>query len=276
MVLCHEISKMTTPNKNNDNKLLGGIKTVSGVFSDITLAPVGALAKKMKGRPLSWWIERLLLILVFVRLACYVMETDIYRSSNSFASPAFFLWAERIIAFIFTIEYFMRWKNSSNPRLWPRKMTAVIDLMSILPFWLGFFVPVSWLGGIRAMRIISVLKFYRYSPKAQELISEIWKGKQMIGQIFGFNLGLITLFGALIYEIEKIAQPDKFARVFDGFWYSVVTASTTGYGDLFPVTLAGRTLAIIFIFTEIAFMSIYIGIFSSAANRAFKKEMEAM
>jgi len=255
---------------------MGGIKTVGGVFSDITLAPVGALARKMRGQPLSWWIERILLILVFVRLVCYVIETDIYCSSNSLASPAFFLWAERIIAGIFTLEYFVRWKNSSNPRLWPRKMTAIIDLMSILPFWLGFFVPVSWLGGIRAMRIISVLKFYRYSPKAQELIAEIWKGKQMIGQIFGFNLGLITLFGALIYEIEKMAQPDKFARVFDGLWYSVVTASTTGYGDLFPVTPAGRTLAIVFIFTEIAFMSIYIGIFSSAANRAFKKEMESM
>ena len=98
----------------------------------------------------------------------------------------------------------------------------------------------------------------------------------MIGQIFAFNLGLITLFGALIYEVEKLAQPDKYARVFDGFWYSVVTASTTGYGDLFPITFTGKLLAMVFVFAEIAFMSIYIGIFSSAANRAFKKEMEAM
>jgi voltage-gated potassium channel len=262
--------------KDPTANIIGGIKTVGDVVNDITLAPVGALARSMKGKPLSWWIERLILTLVFVRLGLYVVETDFYRTSDSFKSPPFFLWAERVIACIFTIEYFVRWKNSSNPRLWPRRPTAIIDLLSILPFWIGFFVPVSWLGGIRAMRVISVLKFYRYSPKAQQLIEEIWKGKGMIGQIFVFNMGLITLFGALVYEMEKYAQPDKFARVFDGFWYSVVTASTTGYGDLFPVTLGGRILAICFIFTEVAFMSIYIGIFSSAANRAFKKELEAM
>lgn len=251
------------------------LKTVGNVVGDLTLAPIGALAKNMHGKPLSWWLERILLALVFIRLGCYVIETDVYRTENSLKSPFIFLWTERFIASVFTIEYFVRWKNSSNPRLWPRKPTAIIDLLSFLPFWIGFFVPVDLLGAIRAMRVISVLKFYRYSPKAQQLITEIWKGKQMISQIFAFNLGLIALFGALIYEIEKVAQPDKYARVFDGFWYSVVTASTTGYGDLFPITVAGKILAMVFIFTEIAFMSIYIGIFSSAANRAFKKEMEA-
>lgn len=264
------------PKITDNSGIVGGIQTVGNVVSDLTLAPIGTLARSMRGQPLSWWIERFILALVFVRLGCYVIETDVYRTAHSLASPKIFLWTERFIACVFTIEYFVRWKNSSNPRMWPRKLTAIIDLLSILPFWLGFFVPVSWLGAIRAMRVISVLKFYRYSPKAQQLITEIWKGKQMIGQIFAFNLGLIALFGALIYEVEKLAQPDKYARVFDGFWYSVVTASTTGYGDLFPITVTGKLLAMVFIFAEIAFMSIYIGIFSSAANRAFKKEMEAM
>lgn len=276
VVVSNTIKKMPTTEKPTETGIISGIKTVGGVFSDLTLAPVGALAKSMRGQPLSWWIERFLLILVFVRLGCYVIETDVYRTAHSLASPPFFLWAERIIACIFTIEYFVRWRNSSNPRLWPRKLTAIIDLLSILPFWMGFFVPTSWLGGIRAMRVISVLKFYRYSPKAQQLLAEIWKGKQMIGQIFAFNLGLIALFGALIYELEKQAQPEKYTMVFDGFWYSVVTASTTGYGDLFPITVAGRITAMVFIFAEIAFMSIYIGIFSSAANRAFKQEMETL
>lgn len=264
------------PKITDNSGIVGGIQTVGNVVSDLTLAPIGTLARSMRGQPLSWWIERFILALVFVRLGCYVIETDVYRTAHSLASPKIFLWIERFIACVFTIEYFVRWKNSSNPRLWPRKLTAIIDLLSILPFWLGFFVPVSWLGAVRAMRVISVLKFYRYSPKAQQLITEIWKGKQMIGQIFAFNLGLITLFGALIYEVEKLAQPDKYARVFDGFWYSVVTASTTVYGDLFSITFTGKLLAMVFVFAEIAFMSIYIGIFSSAANRAFKKEMEAM
>jgi len=264
------------PKITDNSGIVGGIQTVGNVVSDLTLAPIGTLARSMRGQPLSWWIERFILALVFVRLGCYVIETDVYRTAHSLASPKIFLWIERFIACIFTIEYFVRWKNSSNPRLWPRKLTAIIDLLSILPFWLGFFVPVSWLGSIRALRVVSLLKFYRYSPKAQQLITEIWKGKMMIAQIFLFNLGIISVFGSWIYELEKQAQPDKFSSVGEGFWYSVVTASTTGYGDLFPITVQGKLLAMVFIFAEIAFMSIYIGIFSSAANRAFKKEMEAM
>lgn len=255
-------------------RIIEDMKTVSSVVNDVTLAPIGALGRSMRGKPLSWWIERFLLTLVFVRLGLYVIETDYYRSLNSLTSPPFFLWSERFIAVAFTFEYFVRWRNSRNPRIWPGRLTAIIDLMSVLPFWIGFFVPFAWLGAIRAMRIVSLLKFYRYSPKAQHLLHEIMRGKQMIMQVFGFNLGLIALFGALIYEAEKVAQPRNFVRVMDGLWFSVVTASTTGYGDLVPVTALGRALAIVFIFIEIAFMSIYIGMFSSAANRAFKKEME--
>ncbi|MBS1722683.1 MAG: ion transporter [Armatimonadetes bacterium] len=268
--------KTTTAQEQSQTPdLLGGLKSAGDVLNDLTLAPIGAFGRSLRGHPLSWWIERFILALVLLRFGLYMVETDFYRSANSRMSPAVFLWSERFIASVLTIEYFVRWRNSRNPRMWPRKPTSFIDLLSFLPFWLGFFVPASWLGAIRAMRVLSLLKFYRHSPKAQELLQEIWRGRQMIRQVFMFNLGIIVFFGAVVYEIEKLAQPDKFARVVDGLWYSVVTASTTGYGDLFPVTPLGKAAAVCFIFVEIAFMSIYIGMFSTAANRAFKKELEA-
>lgn len=244
------------------------------VFSDLVLAPVGWLGTQFGGKTLSWWIERVLLIMVVARFGLYLVETDVLMTANGRQSPAMFIWIERLIAMCFTIEYFVRWKNSSNPRKWPFRLTAIIDLLSFLPFWLGFFVPVEWLGFIRGCRTISLLKFYRYSPKAQHIFDEIVRMKKMLSQVSLINAILIVFFGSIMFEVERAAQPDKFTKVFDGIWYSVVTASTTGYGDLFPVTLMGRATGIALIFISIAFMSVYIGMFTTAALRAFKEELE--
>lgn len=244
------------------------------VFSDLVLAPVGWLGTQFGGKTLSWWIERVLLIMVVARFGLYLIETDILMTANGRQSPAIFLWAERLIAICFTVEYFVRWKNSSNPRKWPFRLTALIDLLSFLPFWLGFFVPVEWLGFIRGCRTISLLKFYRYSPKAQHIFDEIVRMKKMLSQVSLINVILIVFFGSIMFEVERSAQPDKFTKVFDGIWYSVVTASTTGYGDLFPTTPLGRITGMALIFISIAFMSVYIGMFTTAANRAFKDELE--
>jgi voltage-gated potassium channel len=250
------------------------LKTAGAVINDITLAPMGALGRQMVGRPLSWWVERFLLILVFVRFGVYIIETDIIMSVNSHKSPPVFLWVERFIAVVFTIEYFVRWRTSTNPRKWPRKFTAFVDLMSFMPFWVGFYVPESALGLIRGMRTISLIKFYRYSPKAQAIFQEVYRMKSMLKQVFLINIFMLLFFGSIMFEIERHAQPDKFTRVFDGIWYSGVTASTTGYGDLYPITLLGRIVGYVLIFLGVAFMSVYIGMFTTAANRAFKKELE--
>jgi len=242
-------------------------------IGDLMLAPIGVLGTKLKDKPLSWWLERFLLTLVVARFGLYIIETDFLMTANSRRSPAIFLWLERFIATCFTVEYFVRWKSSSNPKKWPYRMTAIIDLLSFLPFWLGFFVPFEWLGFIRGCRTISLLKFYRYSPKAQHIFDEFVKMRKMILQVFALNFILMVFFGALVFEVERTAQPDKFTRVFDGVWYSIVTASTTGYGDLFPTTILGRVIGIILIFISIAFMSVYIGMFTTAATRAFKEEL---
>ncbi len=256
-------------------KAFSGLKTAPQVLSDVTLRPIGAFGRMLMGRTLSWWVERALLALVFVRVGLYTIETDWVHSANSFRSPRVFLYTERIIATIFTIEYFMRWNNSENPRLWPRRAPAVIDLLSILPFWIGFFVPREWLGIVRALRIVSLLKLYRYSPKAQMVMKEIARMKSILASILFFTMALIMMLGALMYEIEKRAQPDKFGGVLDGLWWGITTASTTGYGDLYPVTVAGRILAGLMMLFGAAIMGSYIGLFGTAVGRAFKHEIAA-
>jgi voltage-gated potassium channel len=256
-------------------KVPSELKIAQEVIGDLTLRPIGALGRMLMGRTLSWWVERAILALVFVRVGLYILETDWIHSANSRRSPFIFLGIERCIATVFTIEYFVRWRNSENPRLWPRRVNAIIDLLSVLPFWIGFFVPHSWLGVIRSLRIISLLKLYRYSPKAQMVMKEIARMKAILGNIIFFTIALVMMCGALMYEIESKAQPDKFHGVLDGIWWGIATASTTGYGDIYPITPAGRILAGLMMLFGAAVIGSYIGLFGTAVGRAFRIEIAA-
>jgi voltage-gated potassium channel len=213
-------------------------------------------------------------VLVIIRIVFYFIEVDLIKSTNSLQSPGIFLWSERFIALIFTIEYFVRWYNSRNPRKYPRKPMAIIDFLSFIFFWVGFFVPIEWLGTIRALRIFSALKLFRYNVGFQLLLKEIGKLIPVIRPVFWFSFMICLLFGSMMYEFEKLAQPEKYTGIFDGIWWACVTISTVGYGDLFPITTSGRIIGMILMFIGCGIMGAYIGLFGLACTRAFKKLME--
>lgn len=248
-----------------------GLSNVGGVLGDVSLRPIGVFGRKLANKDYAWYIERALLVLVFVRFGLYIVEVDYVGSVNGRASPVGYLWAERCIASVFTLEYFTRWMNDQTPRHWPKKPTAIIDLLSILPFWVGFFVPYEYLGIVRAMRCISLLKLYRYSPATQAICKEVWVVRRALLGMFYFNLALMLIGGAAIYEIEHATNPEKFRSLRDGMWWSTVTSSSIDPGNMVPETLWGQTVAVIIGFVSIAFMSGYIGVFVKAVDRAFDR-----
>ena len=99
--------------------------------------------------------------------------------------------------------------------------------------------------------------------------------KSILANILFFTIALIMMLGALMYEIESKAQPDKFRGVMDGIWWGITTASTTGYGDIYPITPAGRILGGLMMLFGAAIMGSYIGLFGIAVGRAFKIEIAA-
>jgi voltage-gated potassium channel len=250
-----------------------GTRVVGGLVVDVTLAPIGALGRHLLGRTLNWWLERSLLVLVFVRFGLYIWETDVLGTADGLKSPPVFIWAERFIAGCFTCEYFVRWRLSENARRWPRKPNALIDLVSVLPFWIGFFVPVEYLGFIRGLRVLSLLKLYRYSVSAQRIMHEVARMRRMFFSLLYFSGAIIAIFGALIYEVEHHAQPDKFHGVADGFWWGAVTSTTIGYGDLFPITPLGKGLAMLMMVVSLCSVGAFVGLGGLAVQRAFREEL---
>ena len=126
---------------------------------------------------------------------------------------------------------------------------GMIDLMSILPFWLGFlpiFAP--YLGIIRALRILRAFKLFRYNRHMQLFAVSIYKGWWMIKSAgivaFIFNL----MASALLFEFERKAQPDSFGNIWNIIcWFIPVSDSTIGYGDMSPVTPAGKLITVLLV-----------------------------
>jgi voltage-gated potassium channel len=198
----------------------------------------------------------------------YIYETDVLHTLNSRVGPKEFLWAERTIASILTFEYIMRLVFTEDRKHYITRNRGIIDLLAILPFWIGFFVPAQYLGIIRALRSLRLLKFYRYNEVMQKIFNEFRKHTHTVKCLMLLSVILILLMGCVVHECEKFAQPDKFGTICGSTWYAYITMTTIGYGDMSPVTTTGKVCASMCIFLGVAVYGAWLGIMGSVLHGA--------
>lgn len=171
---------------------------------------------------------------------------------------------------LFTFEYILRvYAVGFNSRIkrinYMSRPMMLIDLIAILPFYLSFFN--LDFGFLRALRILRIFKLFRLAKFAEfdGLILSLLKDKKE-----EFIFIVITLFvlvitiTPLVYYFEKDVQPEVFSSMGTTMWWAVITFTTVGYGDMYPVTLMGRILTTFVSFLGIAFYAIPGSIFTSA------------
>lgn len=206
-------------------------------------------------------VEWLLGGVTLLSVIAYVLEVEFGGSSNSVEGRPIWLWLERFVSIVLTSEYFARWRREG--RTYPKSILGAIDLVSVLPFWLGFFVPVEWLGIVRSLRILRLLKLYRYSRAMRVFVHALFKTRRYLTGMF-FIVVVLILFGAVgIHEIEKTAQPDSFGSLFDSIWWKIVALMSVGYGDAVPVTGLGKLFAQFLMVVGVGLMAAFIGIVGS-------------
>jgi voltage-gated potassium channel len=106
---------------------------------------------------------------ILYSLATYIIEIQFVGSEHSRQGPSFFLWSERTVAVLFTLEYGLRWLSARDRRRYPLTALAIVDLLAILPFYIGFLVDLRVLRLIRTLRLLRLLKLYRYNAALQSL-----------------------------------------------------------------------------------------------------------
>ena len=142
---------------------------------------------------------------------------------------------------------------------------GVIDLMSFVPYYLPFFFPAGTVA-FRMVRIVRIFRLFRINAYHDSLsvITEVISGKrqQLISSVF-IILILMLASSLCMYSLEHEAQPEVFTNAFSGIWWAASTLLTVGYGDIYPITTAGKILGIVIAFLGVGMVAIPTGIISA-------------
>ena len=150
------------------------------------------------------------------------------------------------------------WKYASS-------FTGIIDLLSFLPYYLPIFFPAGVVA-FRIIRIFRILRLFRINAYSDSLsvIADVMSSRkqQLISSVF-IILVLMLASSLCMYSLEHEAQPEVFQNAFSGIWWSVSTLLTVGYGDIYPITTAGKIIGIIITFLGVGMVAIPTGIISA-------------
>ena len=223
----------------------------------------------------NYWLSKLdntfLSILIVLDISSFILETSptlAQHYSGLFRAIAIFSTA------VFSLEYGWRlWLCTVDFRyrhpVWGRVRyaltpLAIVDFLSIFPFYLLlFFHNFAFLNTLRLFRLTRILKIGRYSESVRSLFKVIISKKGELFITFSIVFFLLIIASSLMFFVEHQAQPETFSSIPASMWWGVVTLTTVGYGDIYPVTIVGKCLGAMLAFFGIGVFVLPAGIIAS-------------
>ncbi len=170
--------------------------------------------------------------------------------------------AEWAFTFLFTIEYLLRLACVPRAASYAGSFFGIVDLVAILPSYLSLLIPGSEsllvVRGLRLLRIFRVFKLGRFLGEASLLSRALTASRHKIIVFLGTVLILVTILGTAMYMIE--GAENGFTSIPIGIYWSIVTMTTVGYGDIAPRTVAGQVLASVTMILGYAIIAVPTGI----------------
>ncbi|MBQ8092606.1 MAG: ion transporter [Clostridia bacterium] len=202
---------------------------------------------------------------------------------ETFDSLSGYMWLlegiENITLLAFCIEYFLRLWTAEYlyPTLSKRKAVlqfmisfdGIVELLTILPFFfLSGFVALRMLRVVRIFHLFRVNATYDSFNVIVSVLDE--KKNQIVSSLFIVFI-LMLASSLCMYSVEHAVQPDKFRNALSGMWWSVSALLTVGYGDIYPVTVLGRAMAVVISFLGVGAVAIPTGIISAGFVEQYSK-----
>lgn len=231
-------------------------------------------------------INIFIITLIILNVIAVILET--VKSLHDRFSD-FFYYFDLVSVIIFTIEYVLRvWSSNHEEKykhpVWGRlkymvSIGALIDLLAILPFFLhiffGFGLDFREIRMLRLMRVLRLFRLTAYTKSANMIMNVFRKRSNELALSFVLASFLIIISSCIMYfaEHEHPApgqQFSQFTSIPRTIWWSVVTLTTTGYGDMYPVTDIGKGLAMMIMLTGIAFFALPAGIITAGFIDEFR------
>lgn len=175
---------------------------------------------------------------------------------------------------IFTVEYILRVYVSDKKLNFIFSFFGIIDLLSILPFYLSFGVDLRSLRALRFLRLFRIFKLVRYNKAMLHFAKAMRSAKEQILLFIFVTLILIYFAAVGIYYFEHEAQPEHFSSIFDSLWWAIITLTTVGYGDAYPITVGGKIFTFFILMIGLGIVAVPTGIISSALTHSFEEDRE--
>lgn len=224
------------------------------------------------------YFDIFIFVLIILNAVAVILET-VNSIEQNFG--IYFFWFEVFSVAVFTIEYLLRlWsctsqEEYSHPFFGRLKFIftplALIDLLAILPFYLAFTaLDLRFIRTLRLFRLLRVMKLVRYSSSISLFGKVLRKRREELIVTASIVLILMVLSASFMYFAEHEAQPEAFPDIPSSMWWAIVTLTTVGYGDVFPVTTMGKVFAAMIAILGIGMFALPTGILGAS----FVEEME--
>lgn len=226
-------------------------------------------------------INIFIIVLIILNVIAVMLET--VESIHDDFEP-FFKVFDLVSVIIFTIEYVLRvW--SANEELRYRRsirgrlkymisLEAMIDLVAFLPYYVHVIAGLD-LRMLRILRLMRFLRLFRLTAymKAAQLVTNVFKSRvnELLLSLV-LTVFLVIIASSLVFFAEHNAQPDSFSSIPATVWWAVVSLTTVGYGDMYPITLWGKVFTSFILLAGVAFLALPAGILTSG----FLEEMKLL
>lgn len=214
------------------------------------------------GRGFNFFIQ----FLIVLSVVTFSIETlpDLKQSTRDLLGVI-----EIFCVVIFTIEYVARIYIAEKKLKFVFSFFGLIDLLAILPFYLSFGLDLRSLRLLRMFRLFRLLKLARYNRAMRHFGRAMLMAKEQIILFMAITMVLIYFSAVGIYYFEHDAQPQHFSSVFESLWWSIITLTTVGYGDVYPITVGGRVFTFFILLIGLGIVAIPTGIISSSMTKVF-------
>ena len=217
----------------------------------------------------AMWCGRVMTVLIVASLVPLC-----FKDSN----PALEV-VEYVCVVVFILDYLARWvtadlklgKGALSFVIYPFTPMAIIDLLSILPVFLALTDALRTLRVLRLFRAARAFKLIRYSRSASAISAVFEKQRQALLAVLCFAIAYILVSALVVFNVE----PDTFRTFFDAVYWAVVSLTTVGYGDLYPSTDVGRTIAMISSLMGVAVVALPSGIITAGMLDELRRDDDA-
>ena len=226
-------------------------------------------------------VDWAIMIMIFLSVLAIILESFVYLALRYYR---YFRDFETFTVIFFTVEYAARiwtadvkYPDARFPRLkYLFSFMALMDLLAILPWYLPFFSAdlrfLRIMRMVRLFRLTRVTKLGRYLGALQSIKRVIKLSASRLVAAVGLCLTVMLLSAIVIYTVESPEQPQLFPNVLASLWWAVMTLTTVGYGDVYPITAVGRFFAGVISLVGIGIIAIPTGIIAAGFTTVMPKE----